>query len=108
MEKIDFWSLSERIRLELDEKIDFLALHPKLCEEDGERFLGQVIPGDAIVITSACAEKKQRKLLRDGFENAGVDMNPDHWIPINMAQEDTNTVFEKIKNAVQAGPSKGE
>ncbi len=28
MEKIDFWALSERIRLELGDKVEFTALHP--------------------------------------------------------------------------------
>jgi hypothetical protein len=101
MEKIDFWTLAERIRLELDDKVEFIALHPRLCEEDGERLMGRVLSGDIAFITPACAEKRQAKLLREGFAMAGVPMDDVHWIPVSMAQEDTETVFERIKSAVE-------
>lgn len=97
MQKIDFWTLAERLRLELGDKIEFLALHPRLCEEDGERLMGRILSGDLAFITPACAEKRQEKLLREGFQKAGVPMDAIHWIPVSMAQEDTDAVFEKIK-----------
>jgi len=101
MVNIDFWVLTERIRLELGEKLEFILLHPRLCEEDGERLMGRLLSDDLTVITSACAEKRQEKLLREGFNKAGVTMDPIHWIPVTMAQLDTNTVFEKIKAIVE-------
>lgn len=100
MEKIDFWSLAERVRLEFGDQIEFLALHPRLCEEDGERLMGRVLDGDLRVITPACAEKRQQKLLRDGFQRADVPMDQDHWCPVSMAQETTETVFDKIQAAL--------
>ncbi len=102
MSKIDFWGLAERVRLELGEKIDFIALHPRLCEEDGERLMGQMLDEDLRVITPACAEKRQEKLLRDGFARAGVPMDPDHWQPVSLAQQDTEAAFERIRAAVEA------
>jgi len=100
MEKIDFWELAERIRLELGDRIEFMALHPRLCEEDGERLMQRILTDTLQFITPACAEKRQEKLLRDGFAKAGVPMDPTHWIPVSMAQEDTNAVFEKVKAAL--------
>ncbi len=100
MSKIDFWALAERVRLELGEKIEFMALHPRLCEEDGERLMGQILNDQIQFITPACAEKRQEKLLRDGFQKASVPMDRQHWCPINMAQQDTDTVFERIKAAL--------
>lgn len=97
MSKIDFWTLAEQIRLELDDSIEFLALHPRLCEENGERLMERVLSEDIRLITPACAEKRQEKLLRDGFAKAGVTMDASHWVPVSMAQEDTATVFGKIK-----------
>lgn len=97
MSKIDFWTLAEQIRLELDDSIEFLALHPRLCEENGERLMERVLSEDIRLITLACAEKRQEKLLRDGFAKAGVTMDASHWVPVSMAQEDTATVFGKIK-----------
>lgn len=109
MAKIDFWALAEQVRLELGERIEFMALHPRLCEENGEKLMGRVLADDILVITSACAEKKQAKLLREGFANAGVTMDDNHWLPLSMAQEDTPAVFEKIKTALeQVNPSSGK
>ena len=106
MAKIDFWALAERIRLEFGDKIEFIALHPRLCEPDGERLMGRILSNDLVFLTPACAEKRQEKLLRDGFSKAGVPMDADHWVPIGMAQEDTETVFQKIKAALEAETSK--
>jgi hypothetical protein len=101
MAKIDFWALSERVRLELGDKVEFMALHPRLCEEDGERLMKQILNPSLKFITPACAEKRQEKLLKDGFAKAGVPMDEAHWLPVSMAQEDTNAVFEKIKAAIE-------
>lgn len=101
MEKIDFWKLAERVRLELGEQIEFMALHPRLCEEDGERFMANTLKEGILFITPACKEIKQQKLLRDGFEKAGVPMDDAHWKPVSMAMLDTDTVFEKIKAALE-------
>jgi len=92
MTKIDFWALAERVRLELGERIEFMALHPRLCEEDGERLMGRVLGDDLLFITPACAEKKQEKLLREGFAQASVTMDARHWLPVSMAKEDTDAV----------------
>lgn len=101
MDKIDFWALAERVRLELGGGIEFMALHPRLCEEDGERLMGRVLARDILMLTPACAEKKQEKLLRDAFAEAGVPMDSDHWLPISMSGEDTETVFSRIRAAME-------
>ena len=101
MAKVDFWALAERVRVELGEKVEFMALHPRLCEADGERLMGQVLSPNIQFITPACAVKRQEKLLRDGFQKAGVPMDSDHWIPVSMAMETTDTVFDRIKVALE-------
>lgn len=106
MAKIDFWALAERVRLELGDRIEFMAFHPRLCEEDGERLMGRILTEDLAFITPACAEKRQEKLLRDGFQKAGVPMDSVHWIPVSMSQEDTATVFDKIKAVLDAIPQR--
>jgi len=106
MAKIDFWELSERVRLELGEHIEFLAMHPRLCEEDGERLMAHLLDNSIQFITPACLETKQAKLLRDGFQKANVPMDADHWVPVSMAKEDTETVFNRMK-AVLVPPTEG-
>lgn len=102
MAGIDFWALAERVRLEFGDRVEFMALHPRLCEEDGERLMGRLLSDDIKVISAACAEKRQEKLLREGFAKAGVPMDPAHWIPVSMAQADTETVFDRIREALEA------
>ena len=105
MAKIDFWALAERVRLEFGDKVEFMALHPRLCEEDGERLMGHLVDRQIQFLTPACAEKRQEKLLREGFQKAGVPMDAAHWIPISMAQETTDSVFQKIEKALLASPA---
>lgn len=100
MAKLDFWALAERVRLELEDDIEFLALHPRLCEPDGERLMGHILADDILFITPACNETKQKKLLRDGYDKAGVPMDDAHWLPVSMGMEDNESVFQKIKAAV--------
>ena len=105
MAKIDFWALVERLRIEFEDQIELLALHPRLCEADGERLMGRVLSDDLLVITSACVEKRQEKLLRDGFAKAGVPMDKAHWLPVSMAMEDTEAVFQKLARALAQAPA---
>lgn len=107
MAQIDFWALAERVRLEFGDKVEFMALHPRLCEEDGERLMEHLVDRQIQFLTPACAEKRQEKLLREGFQKAGVPMDATHWIPISMAQETTDSVFQKIEQALLAAPAAG-
>lgn len=99
MEKVDFWELAERIRLEIPH--NYLLLHPRLCEENGEALMADLLKPDSVYITVACSDKKQAKLLSAGFERAGVPMDAEHWVPVMMAMKDTGQVFEDIQSAVR-------
>lgn len=48
-------SLSEGVRLELGAKIEFIALHPRFCEENAERLMVHSLSDDIAFITPACA-----------------------------------------------------
>jgi hypothetical protein len=50
--------------LELEDKGEFMALHPRLCEEDGERLMRRFPTPSIQVITPDCGEKRQEKLLQ--------------------------------------------
>jgi hypothetical protein len=106
MDKIDFWTLAERVRLELGEKVECMALHPRLCEEDGERLMGRLVSPDLQVITAACPEKRQEKLLREGFRRAGCPMDAEHWVPVNMSQQTTDEVYAKVEAALDGEAAK--
>lgn len=98
MKDIDFGELSERIRMELPK--DYMLLHPRLCEEDGEQMLEDLLKEGVLYVTPACKEEKQKKLLRDGFERAGVKMG-ENWKPVSISFKDTETAFNDISKALQ-------
>lgn len=99
MDKINFFELTERLRLEVPH--DYMLLHPRLCEENGEALMRDLLKPDTIYITPACNEKHQMKLLAAGFSKAGVPMDEKHWIPVTLAQKDTKQAFADIKAAVE-------
>lgn len=98
MKDINFAELGERIRLELEH--DYMLMHPRLCEENGENLMKYLLKDDVVYITPACKEEKQKKLLRDGFALANLPMEK-HWKPVSLSFKDTNTVFEEIKKALE-------
>ena len=98
MKEINFPELSERIRLELPH--DYMLLHPRLCEENGESLMQDLLKKDVVYITLACKVEKQQKLLRDGFAKADVPMG-DNWKPVSIALKNTDQVFEDIKKALE-------
>ena len=98
MKDIDFAELGERIRLELDH--DYMLMHPRLCEEDGEQLMQDLLKEDVVYITPACKEEKQAKLLRDGFAKAGVSMDG-HWRPVSISFKTTDQAFDEIEQALR-------
>ena len=99
MKDIDFKELAERIRLELPH--DYMLLHPRLCETNGEALMEDLLKKDGIVyITPACKIEKQAKLLRDGFQRADVPM-AGHWKPVSIQFKTTEQAFNDIKQALQ-------
>jgi len=98
MKDIDFGELSERIRLELPH--DYMLLHPRICEENGESLMEDLLKEGVYYVTPACKEEKQKKLLRDGFERAGVKMN-ENWKPVSISFKNTTRAFEDIKKALE-------
>ncbi len=102
MKDIDWPTLMERIRLEIPEK-QFMALHPRLCEEDGEQMMELLCRKDTRYVIAACKDKKQKKLLAAGFQRAGVPQDDEHFTPVELSFKNTETAFQAIQAAV-VGP----
>ena len=98
MKDINFSELTEIIRLELP--LDYMLLHPRLCEENGENLMSDLLKDGVAYITPAYKEEKQKKLLRDGFERAGVEMNQ-NWKPVSISFKDTEAAFNDIKKTLE-------
>lgn len=101
MEKIDFSALGDRVRLEFGDDVEFVALHPRLCEEHRQRLMRHLLKKDTCYLIPAGLSKRQARLLKAGFDRAGVPMDEPHWIPIGMDMETTDSAFENIKEALQ-------
>ena len=97
MKDINFGELGERVRMELPH--DYLLMHPRLCEENGENLMEDLLKDGVAYITPACKVEKQKKLLRDGFQRAGIPMD-NRWKPTCLSFKDTAAAFEDIKKAL--------
>ena len=98
MKDVDFAELAERIRLELPH--DYMVLHPRLCEENGENLMKDLLKDDVVYVTPACKAEKQKKLLRDGFALANVKMEG-AWKPVCLSFSNTEQAFNDIKKALE-------
>ncbi len=73
--KMDIWDFINQVRVELP--VEYGFIHPQLCEEDGDRFLADFLKAGRKVVIGACALNMQKKMFRDAFANAGMDINKD-------------------------------
>lgn len=102
MKEINFTELTERIRLELPH--DYMLLHPRLCEENGENLMAALLKDDVVYVTVACKAEKQKKLLRDGFDRANVKMEKS-WKPVSLGLSNTEKAFNETKKAIEEIPN---
>jgi hypothetical protein len=98
MKDINFGELTERIRLELPH--DYMLLHPRLCEENGELLMEDLLKSGVSYVTPACKEEKQKKLLRDGFAKAGIEMGG-NWKPVSISFKTTEQALNDVKKALE-------
>lgn len=72
---MDIWDFINRVRVELP--VEYAFIHPQLCEEDGDRFLADFLKAHRKTIIAGCAPTMQKKLFRQAFREAGMDVETD-------------------------------
>lgn len=72
---MDIWDFINQVRVELP--VEYGFIHPQLCEEDGDRFLADFLQAHRKVIIGACAPNMQRKMFKQAFKDAGMDLEKD-------------------------------
>ena len=72
---MDIWDFINQVRVELP--VEYAFIHPQLCEEDGDRFLADFLKVHRKVVIGACAPNMQKKLFRQAFKDAGLDIEKD-------------------------------
>ncbi|MGQ9463093.1 MAG: heterodisulfide reductase subunit A-like protein [Candidatus Fervidibacter sp.] len=86
-------------KLRRDKVVDFVAVHPQLCSDDGEAFLKVLLEGKGIdkLYVAGCDPVMQRKLFRDVFEAAGFSKDGHKGIDIrNMTTDEAVVAIKKM------------
>jgi heterodisulfide reductase subunit A-like polyferredoxin len=96
--KMDMWDFINIIRAEYP--VEYAFIHPMLCDEDGERFLAEFLKKDRRYLVAGCAPIMQRKLFKDSFVNAGLDINKD-LIPIDARNMTTQEALALVKKTLE-------
>jgi len=82
--------------------IDFVAVHPQLCSEDGDKFLKQLLKDNKKIeklYVAACDPLMQQKMYRDAFESVGFPK--EKHIGIDIRNKTTEEAKEAIKKLIQ-------
>lgn len=95
--KMDIWDFINQVRVELP--VEYGFIHPQLCEEDGDRFLADFLQAHRKVVIGGCAQNMQKKLFRDAFAAAGLDINKD-LIPLDVRDMTTQEAVDKVQQAL--------
>lgn len=96
--QLDIWDFINIIRSEYP--VEYAFIHPMLCDEDGERFLEDFLKKDSRCIVAGCAPVMQKKLFRDAFKKAGLDINRD-LIPLDVRNMKLEDALNVVKNTLR-------
>jgi heterodisulfide reductase subunit A-like polyferredoxin len=96
--KMDIWDFINQVRVELP--VEYGFIHPQLCEEDGDRFLGDMLKADRPMVIGACAKNMQIKMFRDAFKAAGLDVNKD-LVALDIRDMTTEAAVQKVSEALE-------
>lgn len=94
---MDIWDFINQVRVELP--VEYAFIHPQLCEEDGDRFLADFLKSNRKLIIGACAPNMQKKMFKDAFKEAGLDIDKD-LVKLDIRDMTNEKAFEIVKNAL--------
>ena len=92
---MDIWDFINQVRVE------YAVIHPQLCEEDGDRFWADFLKTHRKLIIGACAPNMQRKMFKDAFREAGMDIEKDA-VMLDIRDMTNEQAFEKLEKALEA------
>jgi len=102
---MDIWDFINQVRIELP--VEYAFIHPQLCEEDGDRFLADFLKVHRKLIIGACAPNMQKKMFKQAFQNAGLDVEKDA-VMLDIRDMTNEKAFEVVKNALEKLGFKGD
>jgi len=95
---MDMWDFVNTIRAEYP--VEYAFIHPMLCDEDGDRFFEDFLRKDRKYFIAGCAPVMQRKLFRDAFTRAGLDITKD-LVSLDVRNMTTEKALETVKKALE-------
>ncbi|WP_232503774.1 heterodisulfide reductase subunit A-like protein [Thermotoga profunda] len=81
--------------------VDFVALHPQLCADDGDTYLKTLTKDDQIekLYVAGCDPAMQKKMYRDAFETSNFDRSK--HVGVDIRNMTTEQAIEAIKNMIK-------
>lgn len=95
---MDIWDFINQVRVELP--VEYAFIHPQLCEEDGDRFLADFLKSHRKVVIGACAPNMQRKMFKDAFKEAGLNIEEDA-VMLDIRDMTNEKAFEVVENKLE-------
>ena len=82
-------------------KVEFAAIHPQLCADDGDRFLKNLLKGTEIDVlyVAGCDPVMQTKMFKDSFSAAGFDMKK--LVGTDVRNKTTEEVEKQISELIE-------
>ena len=82
--------------------VDFVAIHPQLCADDGDNFLSTLVKSNGNIeklYVAGCDPKMQTKMFRDAFERAGFDRIK--HVGVDIRNMNTEQALEAIRKLIK-------
>lgn len=95
---MDIWDFINQVRVELP--VEYGIIHPQLCEEDGDRFLNDYLKAGRKVIIGACAPNMQKKMFKQAFKDAGLDVEKDA-VMLDIRDMTNKKAFDVVRIALK-------
>jgi len=98
--KMNIFEILNIIRRE--KLVDFVALHPQLCADDGDEFLKSLLVNKNIekLFVAGCDPVMQKKMFRNAFEEAGFETK--NLFSVDIRNMDTEKAVEVIKELIKS------
>jgi len=95
---MDIFEVLNTIRRE--NLVDFVALHPQLCADDGDKFLKALLANKEIdkLFVAGCDPRMQQKMFKDAFKEKGFD--PNSHFAIDIRNMKTDEAVNAIKSLI--------
>lgn len=101
--KMNVWDLINQVRLTLP--VEWGIVHPQLCEQDGDRFLANILKEaqenqEVYYFIAGCSPNMQMKMFGPAFKEAGLDISK-KLKPLDVRNMTTDEAYAAIEKALK-------